>query len=183
MVQFVDPSTAAAPSAVNAAQRAVRLDAAGHAGHEQLRPTFADKVRPAIRHGTASAAFSSRYASPREDNPSLRRYFRVWPKADIAFFTPLLFMPSLYAHLKIRIVSLCAPAYLHRSSTSGKSFHARSAHARHRLRPLRADDRLCRRLRPALKRCVMSIDYSLAALVTAGLLVYLTYALLRPERF
>ncbi|MBS0530393.1 MAG: K(+)-transporting ATPase subunit F [Proteobacteria bacterium] len=29
----------------------------------------------------------------------------------------------------------------------------------------------------------MSIDYSLAALVTAGLLVYLTYALLRPERF
>jgi K+-transporting ATPase KdpF subunit len=29
----------------------------------------------------------------------------------------------------------------------------------------------------------MSIDYSLAALVTAGLLIYLTYALLRPERF
>ncbi|MBB5050897.1 K(+)-transporting ATPase subunit F [Afipia massiliensis] len=29
----------------------------------------------------------------------------------------------------------------------------------------------------------MSIDYSLAALTTAGLLVYLTYALLRPERF
>jgi K+-transporting ATPase KdpF subunit len=29
----------------------------------------------------------------------------------------------------------------------------------------------------------MSLDYSLAALVTAGLLVYLTYALLRPERF
>jgi len=29
----------------------------------------------------------------------------------------------------------------------------------------------------------MTIDYSLAALVTAGLLVYLTYALLRPERF
>ncbi|MCW5686985.1 MAG: K(+)-transporting ATPase subunit F [Pseudolabrys sp.] len=29
----------------------------------------------------------------------------------------------------------------------------------------------------------MSIDYSLAALVTLGLLVYLTYALLRPERF
>jgi K+-transporting ATPase KdpF subunit len=26
-------------------------------------------------------------------------------------------------------------------------------------------------------------DYSLAALVTAGLLVYLTYAMLRPERF
>jgi K+-transporting ATPase KdpF subunit len=29
----------------------------------------------------------------------------------------------------------------------------------------------------------MVYDYSLAALVTAGLLVYLTYALLRPERF
>ena len=29
----------------------------------------------------------------------------------------------------------------------------------------------------------MSLDYSLACLVTAGLLIYLTYALLRPERF
>lgn len=29
----------------------------------------------------------------------------------------------------------------------------------------------------------MTIDYSLAGLVTVGLLVYLTYALLRPERF
>jgi K+-transporting ATPase ATPase F chain len=29
----------------------------------------------------------------------------------------------------------------------------------------------------------MFIDYSLAGLVTAGLLIYLTYALLRPERF
>jgi K+-transporting ATPase KdpF subunit len=29
----------------------------------------------------------------------------------------------------------------------------------------------------------MSLDYSVAALVTAGLLIYLTYALLRPERF
>ena len=29
----------------------------------------------------------------------------------------------------------------------------------------------------------MPIDYSLAALVTTGLLVYLTYALLRPEQF
>jgi K+-transporting ATPase KdpF subunit len=29
----------------------------------------------------------------------------------------------------------------------------------------------------------MTIDYSLASLVTAGLLIYLTYALLRPERF
>jgi K+-transporting ATPase KdpF subunit len=29
----------------------------------------------------------------------------------------------------------------------------------------------------------MIFDYSLAALVTAGLLVSLTYALLRPEKF
>jgi K+-transporting ATPase KdpF subunit len=29
----------------------------------------------------------------------------------------------------------------------------------------------------------MTFDYSLAAAVTAGLLVYLTYALLKPERF
>jgi K+-transporting ATPase KdpF subunit len=29
----------------------------------------------------------------------------------------------------------------------------------------------------------MSFDYALAGLVTAALLVYLTYALLRPERF
>jgi K+-transporting ATPase KdpF subunit len=29
----------------------------------------------------------------------------------------------------------------------------------------------------------MLFDYSLAALVTIGLLVYLTYALLKPERF
>lgn len=29
----------------------------------------------------------------------------------------------------------------------------------------------------------MSLDYTLAALVTFGLLVYLTYALVRPERF
>ncbi|MGN6286825.1 MAG: K(+)-transporting ATPase subunit F [Afipia sp.] len=29
----------------------------------------------------------------------------------------------------------------------------------------------------------MPLDYSLAAVVTAGLLCYLVYALLRPERF
>jgi K+-transporting ATPase ATPase F chain len=29
----------------------------------------------------------------------------------------------------------------------------------------------------------MNLDYSLAGLVTAGLLIYLTWALLRPERF
>jgi K+-transporting ATPase ATPase F chain len=29
----------------------------------------------------------------------------------------------------------------------------------------------------------MTIDYTLAGIVSAGLLIYLTYALLRPERF
>jgi K+-transporting ATPase KdpF subunit len=29
----------------------------------------------------------------------------------------------------------------------------------------------------------MPFDYSLAALVTLGLMIYLTYALLRPEQF
>jgi K+-transporting ATPase KdpF subunit len=29
----------------------------------------------------------------------------------------------------------------------------------------------------------MSFDYSLAAVVSLGLLIYLTYALLRPEQF
>jgi K+-transporting ATPase KdpF subunit len=29
----------------------------------------------------------------------------------------------------------------------------------------------------------MIFDYSLAALVTVGITIYLTYALLRPERF
>ncbi|MDR3468794.1 MAG: K(+)-transporting ATPase subunit F [Xanthobacteraceae bacterium] len=29
----------------------------------------------------------------------------------------------------------------------------------------------------------MLFDYTLAGLVSAGLLIYLTYALLRPERF
>ncbi len=29
----------------------------------------------------------------------------------------------------------------------------------------------------------MTFDYGLGAIVTAGILLYLTYALLRPERF
>jgi K+-transporting ATPase KdpF subunit len=35
----------------------------------------------------------------------------------------------------------------------------------------------------ALEEHTMIFDYSLAAIVSAGLLFYLTYALLRPERF
>jgi K+-transporting ATPase KdpF subunit len=33
------------------------------------------------------------------------------------------------------------------------------------------------------EEAAMIFDYSLAAIVTVGLMVYLTFALLRPERF
>lgn len=38
-------------------------------------------------------------------------------------------------------------------------------------------------LATACEARAMAIDYALGALVTAGLLVYLVYALIRPERF
>jgi K+-transporting ATPase KdpF subunit len=38
-------------------------------------------------------------------------------------------------------------------------------------------------LESALEENTMIFDYSLAGVVSAGLLIYLTYALLRPERF
>ena len=47
---------------------------------------------------------------------------------------------------------------------------------------LRAVGRLRRALRPALRR-PHDLRLRLAAAVTVGLLVYLTYALVRPERF
>jgi K+-transporting ATPase KdpF subunit len=39
------------------------------------------------------------------------------------------------------------------------------------------------RRKTLFRRIPMIFDYSLAALVTAGLMIYLTYALLKPERF
>jgi K+-transporting ATPase KdpF subunit len=39
------------------------------------------------------------------------------------------------------------------------------------------------RLHPDLRAAVMSADYILAAFVTLGVLGYLVYALIRPERF
>jgi K+-transporting ATPase KdpF subunit len=39
------------------------------------------------------------------------------------------------------------------------------------------------RLRPVLREKSMMFDYTLAALVTGGLLIYLVYALIRPEKF
>jgi K+-transporting ATPase KdpF subunit len=38
-------------------------------------------------------------------------------------------------------------------------------------------------MRRALKEAVMIFDYTLAGVVTAGVLVYLVYALLKPELF
>ena len=49
---------------------------------------------------------------------------------------------------------------------------------------VRSFDRLRLCLRPALEEeAAMLFDYWLAGLVTAGLLAYLTYALIRPEKF
>jgi K+-transporting ATPase KdpF subunit len=35
----------------------------------------------------------------------------------------------------------------------------------------------------ACEEAVMTFDYSLAAIVTVALMIYLTYALIKPERF
>jgi K+-transporting ATPase KdpF subunit len=50
-------------------------------------------------------------------------------------------------------------------------------------RPVRDFRRLRLRLRSTLKESAMTFDYTLAAIVTVGLLIYLTYALLQPEKF
>jgi len=54
-------------------------------------------------------------------------------------------------------------------------------HPRHWHRLLRAVGRLRAGLWPALKDIAMIFDYSLAGIVTLGLMIYLVYALLRPE--
>ena len=51
------------------------------------------------------------------------------------------------------------------------------------LRLLCPCDRLHLRLRTAVTERIMIFDYALAGAVSFGLLIYLTYALLRPERF
>jgi K+-transporting ATPase KdpF subunit len=62
-------------------------------------------------------------------------------------------------------------------------FHDGRRHAGDRICLFRAVDRLRLRLRSALRGTAMIFDYSLAGLVTAGLLLYLIYALLKPELF
>jgi K+-transporting ATPase KdpF subunit len=56
-------------------------------------------------------------------------------------------------------------------------------HAGHWPQFFRIIRRLHYRVRPALREGTMVFDYALAGVVAAGLLAYLTYALLRPERF
>jgi K+-transporting ATPase KdpF subunit len=69
------------------------------------------------------------------------------------------------------------------ASHYSEHFHDGPRRAGDRRRLLCTVDRLRVRLRPAVKETAMIFDYSLAAIVVAGLLVYLTYAMLRPEQF
>ena len=61
--------------------------------------------------------------------------------------------------------------------------HARRSARRGRLCVFRRCRPLRCRLRPDLKESAMLVDYGLAAAVTLGLLAYLVYALIRPEKF
>src|SRR3954464_10824096 len=73
---------------------------------------------------------------------------------------------------------------LHRNQGRNEEYlHDGHSDAGAGLRLLRPCDRLHLRLRTALKGRTMIFDYSLAGAVSLGLLFYLTYALLRPERF
>ena len=74
-------------------------------------------------------------------------------------------------------------AIIHNHAQQGGAFNDGRYYSGLRVRPLCARHRLRPRLRTALRRPKMIFDYSLAALVAAGLLCYLLYALLRPERF
>jgi K+-transporting ATPase KdpF subunit len=72
---------------------------------------------------------------------------------------------------------------LQRQCTFSEHCHDGRRHDGDRFRLFRGIDRLRLRLRPALRGMTMVFDYSLAGLVTAGLLFYLIYALLKPELF
>jgi K+-transporting ATPase KdpF subunit len=72
---------------------------------------------------------------------------------------------------------------LQRQRDFSEHCHDGRRHVGDRFRLFRGIDRLRLRLRPALRGTIMVFDYSLAGLVTAGLLIYLIYALLRPELF
>ena len=89
-----------------------------------------------------------------------------------------LFCRAVESHLPER-----ANGIRRRRCLSQGASHDGLHHAGHRFLLFRIVGGLHRRLRSALKGIAMIFDYALAGLVTAGLLFYLTYALLRPERF
>jgi K+-transporting ATPase KdpF subunit len=60
---------------------------------------------------------------------------------------------------------------------------ARRADAGSWLRLLYRRDPVHGRVRPHVTETSMIVDYGLAAAVTLGLLAYLVYALIRPEKF
>jgi len=61
--------------------------------------------------------------------------------------------------------------------THGSALH------RHHDSVLRSGRGLRRRLRSAERGRLMTVDHIVGLIVTLGLLVYLTYALLKPEKF
>jgi K+-transporting ATPase KdpF subunit len=65
----------------------------------------------------------------------------------------------------------------------GVMLHARSDIRRRDNRIFRGEHRLCGRVRSAQVRCQVVLDYGISVLVSAALLVYLTVALLKPEKF
>src|SRR4029077_18249154 len=83
---------------------------------------------------------------------------------------PLVIEPWIYRHAGFE-----APPVLVPEHPPGAS-HAGHSHACPRRGLLRIVDRLRLRLRTALRRTIMIFDYSLAGLVSAALLFYLTYA-------
>jgi K+-transporting ATPase KdpF subunit len=72
---------------------------------------------------------------------------------------------------------------LQRQRAFSEHYHDGRCHDGDRFRLFRSIDRLRLRLRLALRGTIMVFDYSLAGLVTTGLLIYLIYALLKPELF
>lgn len=84
---------------------------------------------------------------------------------------------NLYIGLRRALSSLYAP--IHNSAARNGGSHAGCDFPGRRIGVLRHRYRI----RPDLRETLMSGDYILAACVTLGVLGYLVYALIRPERF
>jgi K+-transporting ATPase KdpF subunit len=77
----------------------------------------------------------------------------------------------------------CGIAQIESAATHHRVHHAGFHFRRWDGGGLSAVYRLCRPLRSTVRRGLMIFDYTLASIVTVGLMVYLVYALLKPERF